>query len=64
MDRIEEIETEISELENQLEEDLTDEQISEIEDKIKDLQSDLEDEWYIKKHGIYAYNGVSQRDFM
>lgn len=65
MDNIEEIEEEIDEWESKLEDDdLTDEQISEIEEKIKQLKSDLEDAWYIKKHGIYAYYGVSPRDFM
>ena len=65
MDEVEVVEEEISEWESKLENpDLTDEEIQEIEDKLEELQKDLEDAWYIKKHGIYAYNGVSPRDFM
>lgn len=64
MDRIEEIETEIWELETRLEEeDLTDEEIGEIKDQIEELEKQLEDEWFIKKYGLDAYYGVSPRDF-
>jgi DNA-binding GntR family transcriptional regulator len=63
MDNIEEIEEEIAALEASMD-NLTDEEIAEIEDKLEELQKQLEDEWFIKKHGLYAYYGVSERDFL
>jgi len=64
MDDIEEIEKEMEALEAVLEGDLTDEEIGEIEYQLAELQEQLEDAWYIKKHGLYAYYGVSERDFL
>jgi len=28
------------------------------------LEKQLEDEWFIKKYGLDAYYGVSERDFL
>lgn len=70
-DRMEELEAQKEELEEIIaygKDDqgnpLTPEQIKDLELKIRDIEEEMHDMWFVDKYGIYAYYGVSRRDFM